>query len=103
MMEKKANKFSYNNVGRANVFRNKFKKSDREPDLKGDGEIMGNKIGVAAWFKEDKNGNRYLSLSFDDSVKPQAPPKNNGQTDLDTWFGGSGNKKNGNKKPPWDQ
>ena len=41
-MEKKANKFSYNNVGRANVFRNKFKKSDREPDLKGDGEIMGN-------------------------------------------------------------
>ena len=44
-MEKKTNKFAYNNVGRANVFKNKFKKSDREPDLKGDGEIMGNKIG----------------------------------------------------------
>ncbi len=103
-MEKKTNKFAYNNVGRANVFKNKFKKSDREPDLKGDGEVMGNKIGVAAWFKEDKNGNRYLSLSFDDAIKPETPPhRKNGQTELDDWFGKSGNKKDGNKKAPWDQ
>ena len=102
-MEKKTNKFAYNNVGRANVFKNKFKKSDREPDLKGDGEIMGNKIGVAAWFKEDKNGNRYISLSFDDAIKPEAPPhRKNGQTEIDDWFGRD-KKKSGNKKAPWDQ
>ncbi len=100
-MEKKASKFSYNNIGRANVFKNKFKKSDREPDLKGDGEIMGNKIGVAAWFKEDKNGHRYLSLSFDDSVKPENPQNKNKQINLDDWFGG--NKKKGDSEPPWDK
>ena len=62
-------KVAYNNVGRANIFKNKWKKSDREPDLKGDGEIMGNAIKIAGWFKQDKNSNRYLSLSFDDAIE----------------------------------
>jgi len=99
----KAKKKVYNNVGRANIFQNRWKKGDKEPDLKGDGEIMGNKIGIAGWFKEDKNGRRFLSLSFDDIIEGETPPHRRKESkDLDGWFDEDPSK-NGNKKPPWDQ
>ena len=97
-MEKSRKRYTYSNVGRANIFKNKFKKSDREPDLKGDGEIMGNKVAIAGWFKEDKNSNRFLSLSFDDMIEADTTPhkKNGNQKGLEDWFD-EGNKKKGKK------
>ena len=103
-MDKTKKRYTYNNVGRANIFNNKFKKSDREPDLKGDGEIMDNKIAIAGWFKEDKNGNRFLSLSFDDMIEAGTAPhkKNGNKKGLDDWFD-EGDKKSKGKQAPWEK
>ena len=103
-MDKTKKRYTYTNVGRANIFSNKFKKSDREPDLKGDGEIMGNKVSIAGWFKEDKNGSRFLSLSFDDMIEAETPPhkKNGNNKGLDDWFDGD-NKKGKGKQAPWEK
>ena len=103
-MEKKKKRYTYSNIGRANIFSNKFKKSDKEPDLKGDGEIMDSKISIAGWFKQDKNGNRFLSLSFDDMIEAEtAPPKKNGKKkELDDWFDTDSQSSKG-KQAPWEK
>ena len=103
-MDKTKKRYTYNNVGRANIFSNKFKKSDKEPDLKGDGEIMGNKVSIAGWFKEDKNSKRFLSLSFDDMVEAKTPAykKNTNNKGLDDWFDGDSKTSKG-KQAPWEK
>ena len=103
-MDKPKKRYTYNNVGRANIFSNKFKKSDKEPDLKGDGEIMGNKISIAGWFKEDKNSKRFLSLSFDDMIEAEKPAhqKNGNKKGLEDWFD-EGDKKSKGKQAPWEK
>ena len=52
--------------GQFSLFKNKFKESDKHPDYKGDGmDLEGNALSVAAWLKEDKNGNKFMSCKME--------------------------------------
>jgi hypothetical protein len=64
----------------ATLFPNRDRKTDNQPNAKGEGVINGVPVWVSAWTKRDKNGNPWQSLSFtpkDDTAarpKPQQSP-----------------------------
>ena len=63
----------------ATVFLNQFKQKETHPDYTGAGLINGKKTLVSVWIKKDKNGNKYMSMSF------QAPkPKNQTLQSIET-------------------
>ena len=81
----------YNNVGSGILWKNKFKKSDREPFFRGKATIKGKEFEVAAWLKKDKNNQDMISMSFDDAVEAETPPhKRNGKKEksIEDIFGG---------------
>ncbi|MDH3376194.1 MAG: hypothetical protein OEQ39_04400 [Gammaproteobacteria bacterium] len=70
--------------GNGSLFKNKFKKQDNHPDYTGNCTLLdGRPADLAAWIKEDKNGNKFMSIkiseqreSYEDAaqpVNPQAP------------------------------
>jgi hypothetical protein len=67
--------------GNGALFRVREKKNDRGPDYTGDitSPTTGEKIELAGWIREDRNGNKYLSLSSQPPRERQqsaAPPRN---------------------------
>ena len=89
-MENKEKKV-FQNIGSGILWKNKFKKSDREPFFRGKATIRGHELEVAAWLKKDKNNQDMISMSFDDVIEPETPPhKRNGKQDksLEEIFGG---------------
>ena len=58
----------------ATVFLNQFKQKETHPDYTGAGLINGKKTLVSVWIKTDKNGNRYMSMSFQEP-KPRVSVK----------------------------
>ena len=58
----------------ATVFLNQFKQKETHPDYTGAGLICGKKMLVSIWIKTDKNGNRYMSMSFQEP-KPRVSVK----------------------------
>ena len=90
-MENKEKKV-FQNIGSGILWKNKFKKSDREPFFRGKATIRGHELEVAAWLKKDKNNQDMISMSFDDVIEPETPPhKRNGKQDksLEEIFGGN--------------
>ena len=89
-MENKEKKV-FQNIGSGILWKNKYKKSDREPFFRGKATIRGHELEVAAWLKKDKNNQDMISMSFDDVIEPETPPhKRNGKQDksLEEIFGG---------------
>ena len=81
----------FQNIGSGILWKNKFKKSDREPFFRGKATIRGHELEVAAWLKKDKNNQDMISMAFDDVIEPETPPhKRNGKQDksLEEIFGG---------------
>lgn len=59
-----------------NLFKNDKKTSDNQPDYRGNNKEK--TIEVAAWVKQDKNGNNYLSVKVQDAKpKEQQPQQTN--------------------------
>lgn len=58
--------------GTGALFKNNYKKEDRHPDYKGEIEMGGLKYDLAAWLRESKNGNKYMSIIIGD-LKDQRP------------------------------
>ena len=90
-MEKKDKKV-FQNIGSGILWKNKFKKSDREPFFRGKATIRGHELEVAAWLKKDKNGQDMISMAFDDVIEGETPPhrKNNKkEKSLEDIFGGN--------------
>lgn len=60
--------------GQGSLFKNRDKNTDKHPNAKGTALIGGVLYEIAAWTKQDKNGNPWQSLSF----KPasERAPKN---------------------------
>lgn len=62
---------SYDNNMSGALFRNGKKENDKHPDYRGSCEINNEEYWMSAWLKKDKNGNTYMSLSF----QSKEPPK----------------------------
>ena len=55
---------SYDNNLSGALFKNTKKEKESHPDYRGECEIIGQKYEIAAWIKDSKAGNKYMSLSF---------------------------------------
>jgi hypothetical protein len=54
------------------LFKNDRKEKETHPDAKGSALIDGVAYWMSAWTKQDKNGNRYQSFSFQRKDQPAA-------------------------------
>ena len=65
------------------VFKNKKRDRDTSPDLTGSALLFGKEVWVNAWVKQDKNGDKWISLAFKEKQPKQAsepqssPPSRN--------------------------
>ena len=67
--------FEQNDMSGA-LFRNKRKQTgDNKPEYNGPCKVNGVELEMSAWLKEDRNGNKYMSVSF--QPKWEAKPKEN--------------------------
>ena len=90
-MENKERKV-FQNIGSGILWKNKYKKTDREPFFRGKATIRGHELEVAAWLKKDKNNQDMISMAFDDVIEPETPPhRRNGKQEksLEELFGGN--------------
>ena len=90
-MENKEKKV-FQNIGSGILWKNKYKKTDREPFFRGKATIRGHELEVAAWLKKDKNNQDMISMAFDDVIEEETPPKKKyGKQDmsLEEIFGGN--------------
>lgn len=60
---------------RGNAFKNKRKEKEGQPDLSGDALIDGKHYWVSAWKNKDKNGETYITLSFNSKDEAYAKAK----------------------------
>lgn len=68
---------AYDNEKKGVLFKNNDKTEDTHPAYKGSAEIEGVQYWLSAWINKDKNGNNYMSLSF------QAKENQQGQSNTD--------------------
>ena len=92
-MENKGRKEKkFQNIGSGILWKNKFKKTDREPFFRGKATVRGHDIELAAWLKKDKNGNDMISIAFDDPIEvEESSYKRSGnrkEKSLEELFGG---------------
>jgi len=69
-------------AGNGSIFKNQYKEKDGQPDYRGSIKLQdGSDKELAAWVKQDKNGNSFLSLSISDPyVKQEAPQVTSGDS-----------------------
>ena len=83
----------FQNIGSGILWKNKFKKTEKEPFFRGKATIRGHEIEVAGWLKKDKNGQDMISMAFDDPIEAEEPPhrKKYGKQEksLEEIFGGN--------------
>jgi len=62
-----------NDPGHGQLFKNKYKEKDNQPDYKGKfTDLDGNAMDISAWLKDGRNG-KYLSLSIQKEwIKPES-------------------------------
>lgn len=70
----------YDNTNRGVLFKNYRKDKSSHPDYTGNINVDGEEKQIAAWIKEDKKGNKYMSLSVSepyqkDKQNNKAPEK----------------------------
>ena len=53
------------------LFKNDFKKTEKQPDYKGSCFIKGEKIEISAWVNEQKNGKSYMGLQFSEPYQAE--------------------------------
>jgi hypothetical protein len=85
----------FQNIGSGVLWKNKFKKTDKEPFFRGKATIRGHEVELAAWLKTDKNGADMISIAIDDVIEPEEPPHRGGKQEksLEELFGGNNVKK----------
>ena len=72
----------FQSIGSGILWKNKYKKTVREPFFRGKATIRGHEIELAAWLKKDKNGQDMISMAFDDVIEAETPPhRRNGKQD----------------------
>ena len=95
----------FQNIGSGILWKNKYKKSDREPFFRGKATVRGHDLELAAWLKKDKNGQDMISIAIDDVIEPEIPPHKRKQveTGLEELFGANdGTKVKKEEKLPFE-
>tara|TARA_R110002096_G_scaffold35966_1_gene100833 strand:+ start:94 stop:441 length:348 start_codon:yes stop_codon:yes gene_type:complete len=64
----------FQNIGSGVLWKNKFKKTDKEPFFRGKATVRGHDVELAAWIKQDKNGQDMISIAIDDVIEDEIPP-----------------------------
>ena len=54
---------SYDNTNKGALFKNTRKEGEKHPDYRGEINVNGVDLEIAAWLRESKKGQKYLSLS----------------------------------------
>ena len=76
------NKLAYEQKdGSGALFRNDKRGNERAPDYRGDANVNGELVEIAAWIKEGKNG-KFMSLSFKPKGDRPAPANNDVDDDI---------------------
>jgi len=71
-------------AGNGSIFKNQYKEKETQPDYKGSIKLQdGADKELAAWVKQDKNGDSFLSITISDpyvkeNVSVQSSPKDQG-------------------------
>lgn len=70
---------------KGNLHKSKDKPTDSHPDMFGSCKIEGKIYKISGWRNESKAGNTYLSLSFQEEIKPkdEDPDNSEASTDID--------------------
>ena len=55
------------------LFKNKFKRKDTHPDYQGPCKVNGVELQMSAWLNEGKDGQKYMSVSFQPPYKKEEP------------------------------
>ena len=56
------------------LFRNQRRRTDKDPEFRGQCTVGGTGYWIAAWQNRDKNGNAYLRLRFTEQQQQDRPP-----------------------------
>ncbi len=68
--------------GRGVLFKNTRKTDEKHSDLQGDTLLNGTEYWINGWTKRDKNGNKYISLSFKPKSYTKTPSRQRQDDDL---------------------
>lgn len=74
----------YDNTNSGAMFKNKYKESDKHPDLTGPLNVEGVEYNVAAWSNESDKQGKYLSIKIskkEDKGPSGSPSSDAGSTD----------------------
>jgi len=52
------------NSNKGKLFKNSYKNTEKHPDYKGNCNVNGVDLEMSAWINQDKNGNNYMSITF---------------------------------------
>ena len=79
----------FQNIGSGVLWKNKYKKTEKEPFFRGKATVRGHEVELAAWLKKDKNGQDMISIAIDDPIEEETPPHRRGkaETGLEELFG----------------
>jgi len=69
--------------GRASLFRNKQKKSEKQPDYRGDGMYNGEIVELAGWKNTTKNGEAFLNISIQPKQEREQQSSSSASVDPD--------------------
>lgn len=62
--------------GYGSIFKNSYKEKDNQPDYKGNGTTLSGKdVEIAAWVKTAKDGQKYLSLKWEEKQQEETKKK----------------------------
>ena len=53
------------------LFKNDFKKTEKQPHYKGSCFIKGEKMEISAWLNESKDGKKYMGLQFSEPYQAE--------------------------------
>lgn len=55
------------------IFRNRYKRHDRQPDYRGRAVVDGHEYLVSGWIKTSQRGEKYMTLAFTPETLSQPP------------------------------
>lgn len=73
----------YDNTNSGVLFKNRDKETDKHPDYTGKLNVNGTELRIAAWIRESKSGQKFMSLKVSEpTTKAASKPETRGFDDI---------------------